>query len=262
MANKTTLRDLFATYDFAKSENGATIESNWRLVKDEPISTRHDGCGRTDDTRTVYLESDRQFAHFAPMADGGRRYEMPDGKAFVCIYKLTPVSTDADGKPTGFKTYLFGDMYDGHGNVSRAEWLDITAIKNRVFGRQGWTSQKGPRAVLNAPTSRKEVETYTEEWRKELLGHLEEVERILETYRGSTLKVDLTLAKRVVKFKVRRHAEALYAEYAAQEAERKAEREAKTLKKTKVEDITSADAMLKVLAAQGFTLADLIAASK
>lgn len=263
MATKTTLRERLATYDFANCEQGATIETNWRLVKDEPISTRHDGLGRSEDEREVYVETDRQMAHFAPKANDGRLYKMEDGKGFRCLYKLTPVSTDADGNNTGYKTLYYGTMYDGKGGESLAEWLDITAIKNRVFGRQAWTSQKGPRTGA-IPTSRKEVLAYSEEWSKELLGHLDAVEKILGTYTdGYTFAkaLDFTLARRVCKFKARKHAEALYAQYEAERAEEVKVRKTKALKRTKVEEITSAEDMLKVLAAQGISLEALLAAA-
>lgn len=258
MAQKMTLRDRFATYNFAECEQGAVIATNWRLVKSEPLSTRHSECATSEDGFTVYIESDRLMAHFAP----GYTYEMPDGTSFRCDYKLTPVSTDADGRNTGFKTYVSGAGKDKHGTECYFQNMDITAIKNRLFGKQAWTSQKGPRAGA-IPTTRAEAKTYAEQWSAELLGHIEAVEKILETYTGARMRPDFSLAKRICKFRARKHSEALYAEYKAQQEEHKAERQAKTTAKKadKLGEVSAAD-MLAILAAKGITLEQLIAAQK
>lgn len=258
MTQRTTLRERFAAYNFAECEQGATIEQNWRLVKDEPISTRHNECATTEDG-TVLVDSDKRMCHFAP-TEGGRLYKMEDGTAFKCLYKLTPVSTDEDGNPTGFRTYFYGTMYRD-GKESLAEWLDSTAIKNRLFGKQGWSSQKGPKAGA-IPTSEKEARDFADSWTEELVGHLEEVERILATYGGATMLPDFSLAKRICKFRARRHSEALYAEYAAEQAREKEQRAVKNTRKQKVSEIQTAEDMLKVLAAQGISLADLLKAAQ
>lgn len=255
---KSTLRERFAQYNFDATEQGAVIEQNWRLVKDEPLSTRHNDCAITEDG-TVLVDSDRLMSHYAPTADG-RLYKMADGTAFRCIYKLTPVSTTEDGAPTGFKTYFYGIMYRD-GKESRAEWLDSTAIKNRLFGKQGWSSQKGPRAGA-VPTSPKEAREFADSWTAELVGHIEEVERILSTYGGATMLPDFTMAKRICKFRARRHSEALYREYAEQQASEREQSAVKNTRKQKVSEIKTADDMLKVLAAQGISLADLLKAAQ
>lgn len=254
-----TLRDRFAQYDFANCEQGAVIESNWRLVKSEPLSTRHSECATSEDGLTVYIESDRLMAHFAP----GYTYEMPDGTSFRCDYKLTPVSTDADGKNTGFKTYVSGPGKDRHGTECYFQNMDITAIKNRLFGKQAWTSQKGPRAGA-IPTTSKEAREYADAWTSELVGHIEAVEKILATYTDRYhLMPDFGMAKRICKFRARKHSEALLAEYRAQEAEQKAERQAKTTAKKadKLGEVSAAD-MLAILAAKGITLEQLMAAQQ
>lgn len=258
MANRTTFRERLATYNFEATEQGATIENNWRLIKSEPISTKHADCATSNEGATILVDTDRLMSNYA----AGFRYEMPNGLAFECDMKLTPNATHEDGTPTGFKTYYYGTMYRD-GKASKAEWLDSTQIKNRLFGSQGWASQKGPK-VGAIPTSRKEVLDFSAEWSKELLGHLEAVERILATYGdGYTFAkaLDFTLAKRVLKFKARKHAEALYAEYAAQEAEKREARAVKSTKRTKVEDLTTEADFLKALKAQGLSLEALIAAA-
>ena len=256
MATRTTFRERLATYNFANCEQGATIESNWRLIKSEPISTKHAECATSNEGATILVDTDRLMSNYA----AGFRYEMPNGIAFECDMKLTPNATHEDGTPTGFKTYYFGTMYRD-GKASKAEWLDSTQIKNRLFGSQGWASQKGPKAGA-IPTSRKEVLDFSAEWSKELLGHLEAVEKILATYTdGYTMRPDFTLAKRICKFKARKHAEALYSEYAAQEAEKREARAVKSTKRTKVEDLTTEADFLKALKAQGLSLEALIAAA-
>jgi hypothetical protein len=259
MAQKSTLRDRFATYNFAECEQNAVIESNWRLIKDEPLSTKHAENDFDEQTQVVTLETDSQLSNFAPHPTG-RRYEL-DGVAFVCRYKLTPVSTDADGKPTGFKTYYCGDMIRG-GQTSEAFCLTSTDIKNRLLGRQAWASQKGPRAGA-IPTTRAEAKTYAEQWSAELLGHLDKVQEILETYTGGTTMPDLSAARQICKVRAYRHSLTLLAEYKAQEAEQKAERQAKTTaqKASKLGDVSAAD-MLAILAAKGITLEQLMAAQK
>lgn len=258
MAEKMTLRDRFAQYDFANCEQGAVIESNWRLVKSEPLSTRHSECATSEDGFTVYIESDRLMAHFAP----GYTYEMPDGTSFRCDFKLTPVSTDADGKNTGFKTYVSGPGKDRHGTECYFQNMDITAIKNRLFGKQAWTSQKGPRAGA-IPTTRAEAKAYAEQWSAELLGHLNRVQEILDSYTGGRTKLDLSVARQVCTMRAYRHSLTLLAEYKAQEAEQKAERQAKTTAKKadKLGEVSAAD-MLAILAAKGITLEQLMAAQK
>lgn len=259
MAKKTTLRERFATYDFANCEQGATIEQNWRLVKDEPISDKHKGL--EDEQGTILVESDRDMSNFAPRENGGRLYKMPDGTAFRCDFKLTPNSTDEDGKQTGFKAYYSGLGIDKYGTECYFRNMDITAIKNRLFGKQAWTSQKGPK-VGAIPTTSKEAREFADAWTEELVGHIEEVERILSTYGGATMLPDFTLAKRICKFRARKHSEALYAEYAAEQAREKEQRAVKNTRKQKVSEINTAQDMLKVLAAQGFTLEDLMKAAQ
>lgn len=259
MAQKTTLRERFAAYNYAECEQGATIEQNWRLVKDEPISDKHKGL--EDEQGTVLVESDRDMSNFAPRENGGRLYKMADGTSFRCDYKLTPNSTDDDGKSTGFKTYYSGLGTDRHGTECYFHNMDITAIKNRLFGKQAWTSQKGPKAGA-IPTTSKEAREFADAWTEELVGHIEEVERILSTYGGATMLPDFTLAKRICKFRARKHSEALYAEYAAEQAREKEQRAVKNTRKQKVSEINTAQDMLKVLAAQGFTLEDLLKAAQ
>lgn len=259
MTKRITLRDRFAAYNYAECEQGATIEQNWRLVKDEPISDKHKGL--EDEQGTVLVESDRDMSNFAPRENGGRLYKMPDGTSFRCDFKLTPNSTDADGKSTGFKTYYSGLGRDKYGTECYFHNLDITAIKNRLFGKQAWTSQKGPRAGA-IPTTSKEAREYADAWTSELVGHIEEVERILATYIGAKMLPDFSLAKRICKFRARRHSEALYAEYAAEQAREKEQRAVKNTRKQKVSEINTAKDMLKVLAAQGFTLEDLMEAQQ
>lgn len=258
MAKKTTLRERFATYNFASTDQGATIEQNWRLVKDEPISDRHKGL--EDEQGTVLIESDRDMSNFAPRENGGRLYKMADGTSFRCDYKLTPNSTDDDGKSTGFKTYYSGLGTDRHGTECYFHNMDITAIKNRLFGKQAWTSQKGIKAGA-IPTNSKEAREFADAWTEELVGHIEEVERILSTYGGATMLPDFTMAKRICKFRARRHSEALYSEYAAEQAREKEQRAVKTTaKKADKLGEVSAEDMLAILAAKGITLEQLMAA--
>lgn len=259
MAQKSTLRDRFATYNFAECDQNAVIASNWRLIKDEPLSTKHAELEFDELTQVVTLETDSQLSNFAPTPQG-RRYEL-DGVAFICRYKLTPVSTDADGKPTGYKTYYCGDMIR-NGQTSEAFCLTSTDIKNRLLGRQAWTSQKGPRAGA-IPTTRAEAKTYAEQWSAELLGHIEAVEKILETYTGGATMPDFSTARQICTMRAYRHSLTLLAEYKAQEAEQKAERQAKTTAKKadKLGEVSAAD-MLAILAAKGITLEQLMALSK
>lgn len=259
MAQKTTLRERFAAYNYAECEQGATIEQNWRLVKDEPISDKHKGL-EDEQTHVVLVETDKEMSNFAP-CEGGRTYKMPDGTSFRCDFKLTPNSTDDDGKSTGFKTYYSGLGRDKHGTECYFHNLDITAIKNRLFGKQAWTSQKGPR-VGAIPTTSKEAREFADAWTAELVGHIEEVERILATYGGAKMLPDFSLAKRICKYRARKHSEALYAEYAAEQAREKEQRAVKNTRKQKVSEINTAQDMLKVLAAQGFTLEDLMKAAQ
>lgn len=254
MAKKTTLRERFAQYDFVNTEDGAQVELHWRLSKSEPVSTKHSTeCHVDEDSKLVLIDNDKQMSNFA----SGWLYKMEDGTAFKCEFKLTPVSTDEDGKPTGFKTYYSGIMYRKGAEV-QAFCLDSTAIKDRLFGRQAWSSQKGPK-VGAVPKSKKEVRDLSEAWTEELVGHLNEVERILLTYTNSTLMPDLTWARRVCKFKARRHAEALYKEWAEQERAENAERKAKAIKKAKVSDLTTNADFLAAMKASGISLAEFIA---
>lgn len=257
MTQRMTLRDRFAQYDYASTEDGAVVESNWRLSKSEPVSTKHAECAVDQDSKTVLVETDKQMSNFA----AGWLYSMENGTGFRCEFKLTPVSTDVDGKPTGFRTYYSGIMYRD-GKESRADFLDSTAIKNRLFGKQGWTSQKGPRAGA-VPTTRAEAKTYAEQWSAELLGHLDRVEEILATYTGGATMPDLSAARQICKVRAYRHSLSLLAEYQAQEAEQKAERRAKTTAKKadKLGEVSAAD-MLAILAAKGITMEQLLAAAQ
>lgn len=256
MAQKNTLRDRFATYNFAECEQNAVIESNWRLIKDEPLSTKHAELEFDEQNQVVTLETDSQLSNYAPTPQG-RRYEL-DGVAFICRYKLTPVSTDADGKPTGFKTYYCGDMIR-NGQTSEAFCLTSTDIKNRLLGRQAWASQKGPREGAIPKTS-KEAREFADSWTKELVGHIEAVERILETYTDKYhLMPDFGMAKRICKFRARKHSEALLAEYRAQqEAETKKVKAKATAKKAeKIGAVSMAD-MFDIMKAKGFTMEDIL----
>lgn len=260
MTKKMTRRERFAQYNFAECEQGATIEQNWRLIKDEPISDKHKGLEDAE-SHVVLIESDTEMSNFAP-CEGGRLYKMPDGTAFRCIYKLTPNSTDGDGNPTGYPVYYNGTMYRD-GQECPAEWLTVTNIKDRLFGKQGWTSQKGPR-VQNAPRTEAEARALAETWGAELIGHIEAVERILGTYRDKySLMPEFSLAKRICKFRARKHSEALLEEYRAQQKAEKVELKAKsnTRKADKLGEVSAED-MLAILAAKGITLEQLMAAQK
>lgn len=260
MAQKTTLRERFAAYNYAECEQGATIEQNWRLVKDEPISDKHKGL-EDEQTHVVLIETDRDMSNFAP-CEGGRTYKMPDGTSFRCDFKLTPNSTDEDGKSTGFKAYYSGLGTDKYGTECYFQNMDITAIKNRLFGKQAWTSQKGPRAGA-IPTTSKEAREYADAWTAELVGHIEAVEKVLNSYIDDySLMPDFSLAKRICKFRARKHSEKLLSDYRAEQEREKEQRAVKNTRKQKVSEINTAQDMLKVLAAQGFTLEDLMKAQQ
>lgn len=260
MAEKMTLRDRFAQYDFAECEQGATIEAHWTLIKSEPLSAQHAEKNPVMDDGRIILPNDAAseensaaWTNFA----AGQSYISEDGQlSFTCWYKLS-----SNGTKDGAPTYMFGMAKKGgieHPVDGRtSEWL-----KNKLFGKGGWISQKGPRAGA-VPTTRAEAKTMAEKWSAELLGHIEAVERILETYTGGTTMPDFSAARQICKVRAYRHSLTLLAEFKAQEEEHRAERQAKTTAKKadRLGEVSAAD-MLAILAAKGITLEQLMEAQK
>ena len=229
-----TLRERFEQYNLEATDQGALIEGWWRLVKDEPVSTTHADSPMTEDG-TVVLPNDAKsreasalWSNFAPRK-GGRRYSSEDGaREFVCTYKLTPISTKEDGTPSGKKCYLCGKVYL-NGEVKEVSFVEITKIKNLLFGKGGWYSRKGE--AQGVPTSMEEVESMSTKWAESLTKKLEEVEEILESYTDGGEMPDFTPLKEAVKARAYGHAEALYLAWKAEEeAKAEARAEAKATK--------------------------------
>ena len=257
---KTTLRDRLAEYNFNETEQGATIEQNWSLIKAEPVSAAHKECAAMEDGRIILpndastKESSAKFGNYS----AGLGYVTEDGRVqFECTYKLTPNGVKA-GTPTLFSGVLkVGDKVIEVENRT-SEWL-----KNTIFGRGGWVSQKGFK-VGAVPTSRTEAKDFAEKWSAELLQHLDRVEEILATYEGGVTLPDFSQARQICKMRAYRHSLTLYREYDAQQRAEQAERTQKTLakkaEKSGLSAETSAEDALKLLKAAGLDMAALFAA--
>lgn len=258
---KTTLRDRLAEYNFAATEQGATIEAHWSLIHNEPISAAHSECP-TMDNGTVILPNDAatraNSAAWSNFNSGGK-FVSEDGRlGFECTFKLTPNGTKV-GAPTFFNGVLRIDQECFRVENRTSEWL-----KNKLFGKGGWVSQKGFK-VGSGPTSKTEAHSFAEKWGAELTFHLEEIQRILESYGETGINIpDLTRVGRICKVSAYRHSMNLYREFNAQQRAEQEERSTKTLaKKAERSGITaetSAEDALKLLKASGLDMAALFAA--
>lgn len=235
-----TLRERLAQYNYEETEQGALIETWWHLVKSEPVSTTHADCEVTE-SGVILLPNDAKgrvnsklWTNFA----GDKVYESKDGtKRVECLFKLTPVSTKEDGSPSGKKCY-FTVRVTKDGKVYDLRDVEVTKIKNLLFGKGGWTSQKGE--ADGAPHSEEEAKTMAEKWESNLLAKVEEIEDILATYTDDGDMPDLEPLRETIKVRTYAHAEALYLawkeEEEAKEAERKEATTAKKAEKFKPED--------------------------
>lgn len=258
---KTTLRERLAEYNFAETEQGATIEQNWSLIKSEPISAAHKDCPIMEDGRIILpsdastKENSAKHGNYSPSL----AYVTEDGRVqFECTYKLTPNGVKA-GTPTLFSGVLkVGDKVIAVENRT-SEWL-----KNTIFGKGGWVSQKGFK-VGAVPTSKTEAYDFAEKWSAELQGHLDRIQEILESYGETGINIpDLSRVARICKVSAYRHSMNLYKEYDAQQRAEQAERTQKTLakkaEKSGLSAETSAEDALKLLKAAGLDMAALFAA--
>lgn len=219
-----TLRERLAQYNYEETEQGALIESWWRLVKSEPVSTTHAECAVTE-SGTILLPNDAKgkansklWTNFA----GGKVYESEDGtKRVECLFKLTPVSTKEDGTPSGKKCY-FTVRVTKDGKVYDLRDVEITKVKNLLFGKGGWTSQKGE--ADGAPHSEEEAKTMAERWESNLLAKVEEIEEILATYTDDGDMPDLEPLRETIKVRTYAHAEALYLAWKEEEEAKDQER--------------------------------------
>ena len=257
---KTTLRDRLAEYNFAETEQGATIEQNWSLIKSEPISAAHKECATMEDGRII-LPSDASTKENSALwsnFSAALTYVSEDGSLeFQSTYKLTPNGVKA-GTPTLFNGVLRKGTEAIQVENRTSEWL-----KNKLFGKGGWISQKGFK-VGAVPTSRTEAKDFAEKWSAELLQHLDRVEEILATYEGGVTLPDFSQARQICKMRAYRHSLTLYKEYDAQQRAEQAERTQKTLakkaEKSGLSAETSAEDALKLLKAAGLDMAALFAA--
>ena len=258
---RTTLRDRLAEYNFAETEQGATIEAHWSLIKSEPISATHKDCNTMDDGRIILPNdaSTRENSALYGNYGADQAYVSEDGRIeFKSTYKLTPNGVKA-GTPTLFNGLLkVGDKVIEVENRT-SEWL-----KNTIFGKGGWVSQKGLK-VGAVPTSRGEAYDFADKWSAELQSHLSEIQRILESYGETGLNIpDLSRVARICKVSAYRHSMNLYREFNAQQRADQEERTQKTLAKkaerSGLSQETSAEDALKLLKASGLDMAALFAA--
>lgn len=219
-----TLRERLAQYNYEETEQGALIETWWRLVKDEPVSTTHSECEVTK-SGIILLPNDAKgransklWSNFA----GGKVYGSLDGtKQVECLFKLTPVSTKEDGTPSGKKCY-FTVRVTKDGKTYDLRDVEITKVKNLLFGKGGWTSQKGE--TDGSPHSEEEVKTMAEKWESNLLAKVGEVEDILATYTDGEDMPDFEPIKEAIRVKTYAHAEALYLAWKEEEEAKDQER--------------------------------------
>lgn len=225
-----TRRERFEQYNLEETEAGALIEDGWYLVKDEALSTTHEGCPVTADGIVVLPNDAKNRENSALWTNpaAGKSYESEDGtKRLVCKYKLTPISS-RNGKQTGFKAYYVVEA-ERNGERKELRFVEITKIKDFLFGKGGWYSRKGE--AQGVPTSMEEVESMSTKWAESLTKKLEEVEEILESYTDGGEMPDFTPLKEAVKARAYGHAEALYLAWKAEEeAKAEARAEAKATK--------------------------------
>jgi hypothetical protein len=258
---KTTLRDRLAEYNFSLTDQGATIEAHWSLIKSEPISATHKDCVVMDDGRIVLPNDAATEENSALWGNFGAAltYVSEDGKLeFQSTFKLTP-----NGTKTGAPAFYNGTLRKGAETLAvenrTSEWL-----KNTLFGKGGWVSQKG-RKTGSVPKSKKEAHSLAEKWGAELQSHLSEIQRILESYGDTGLNIpDLSRVGRICKVSAYRHSMNLYREYDAQQRADQAERDTKSLakkaEKSGLSAETSTEDALKLLRASGLDMAALFAA--
>lgn len=258
---KQTLRDRLSEYNFAATEQGATIESNWSLIHSEPVSAAHRACAVMDDGRIILPNDASTKENSALWSNFGAAltYVSEDGGLeFQSTYKLTP-----NGVKAGTPTLFNGVLRKGTETIAvenrTSEWL-----KNKLFGKGGWISQKGFKAGA-VPTSRGEAYDFADKWSAELQSHLSEIQRILESYGEIGLNIpDLSRVARICKVSAYRHSMNLYREFSAQQRADQEERTQKTLakkaEKSGLSQETSAEDALKLLKASGLDMAALFAA--
>lgn len=258
---KTTLRDRLSEYNFSETEQGATIEVNWSLIHSEPVSAAHKECAVMDDGRIILPNDASTKENSALWSNFGAAltYVSEDGGLeFQSTYKLTPNGVKA-GTPTLFNGVLRKGTETIQVENRTSEWL-----KNKLFGKGGWVSQKGLK-VGAVPTSRTEAYDFADKWSAELQSHLSEIQRILESYGETGLNIpDLSRVARVCKVSAYRHSMNLYREFSAQQRADQEERTQKTLAKkaerSGLSQETSAEDALKLLKASGLDMAALFAA--
>jgi hypothetical protein len=258
---RTTLRDRLAEHNFALSEQGVTIEANWSLIKSEPVSAAHKECAVMEDGRIILPNDASTKENSALWSNFGAdlTYVSEDGSLeFKSTFKLTP-----NGVKVGTPTLFNGVLRKGSETIQvenrTSEWL-----KNKLFGKGGWVSQKGLK-VGAVPTSRREAYDFADKWSAELQSHLAEIQRILESYGETGIHIpDLSRVARVCAVSAYRHSMNLYREYDAQQRAEQAERTQKTLakkaEKSGLSQETSAEDALKLLRASGLDMAALFAA--
>lgn len=258
---KTTLRERLAEYNFAETEQGATIEAHWSLIKSEPISAAHKECAVMEDGRIILPNDASTKENSALYGNYGANctYVSEDGNIeFQSTYKLTPNGVKA-GTPTLFNGVLRKGTETIQVENRTSEWL-----KNKLFGKGGWVSQKGLK-VGAVPTSRGEAYDFAEKWGAELQSHLDRIQEILESYGETGLNIpDLSRVARICKVSAYRHSMNLYREFSAQQRADQEERTQKTLakkaEKSGLSQETSAEDAMKLLKASGIDMAALFAA--
>ena len=204
---KQTLRDRLSEYNFAATEQGATIESNWSLIHSEPVSAAHRACAVMDDGRIILPNDASTKENSALWSNFGAaltNVSEDGGLEFQSTYKLTP-----NGVKAGTPTLFNGVLRKGTETIAvenrTSEWL-----KNKLFGKGGWISQKGFKAGA-VPTSRGEAYDFADKWSAELQSHLSEIQRILESYGEIGLNIpDLSRVARICKVSAYRHSMNLY----------------------------------------------------
>jgi hypothetical protein len=227
-----TLRERLAQYNYEETEAGALIETWWHLVKSEPVSTTHADCEVTE-SGVILLPNDakgRENSKLWTNYHASGKFASMDGRIqFECKFKLTPISKKEDGSNSGKKCYFtLEGTKDGKPFTLRD--VEVTKVKNFLFGKGGWTSQKGE--ADGAPHSEEEAKTMAERWESNLLAKVDEIEEILESYADDGDMPDFTPLRECIKVRTYGHAEALYLAWKEEEEAKAAERkEATTAKK-------------------------------